>query len=71
MALAVRITAWWVAKARMIQLTVKGTVHRMRVVRRPHRSISKPLRNAPNGLAIDCTLAAITHANLERYFLSL
>jgi hypothetical protein len=63
----------------MIQLAVKGTVHNMRVVRRPQRSISKPLRNAPNGLAIDCTLAAIIHVdivilvdvNLERYFVAL
>jgi hypothetical protein len=58
----------------MIQLAVKGTVHNMRVVRRPHRSISKPLRNAPKGLAIDCILAAIIHVdfligmNLERAF---
>jgi hypothetical protein len=35
----------------------------MRVERRPHRSISKPLRNAPKGLAIDCTLAAIIHVD--------
>lgn len=59
MALAVRMTAWRVAKERAIQLAVKGIVHNMRVVRRPHRSISMPLRKAPNGLAIDWTLAAI------------
>jgi hypothetical protein len=59
MTLAVRMVAWLVAKARMIQPAVKETLHTMRAVRRPHRSISRPPRKIPKALAIACALAAI------------
>jgi hypothetical protein len=61
MALAVRMTAWLVADARMIQLAVKVTLHSMRDLRRPHLSISRPLRKHPKGLATAWTLAVIKH----------
>ena len=59
MILPVRMVAWLVAKVRMTQPTVKDTLHSMRALRRPHRSISRPLRKIPNALAIAWTLAAI------------
>ena len=59
MTLAVRMVAWLVAKARMIQPAVKETLHSMRALLRPHRSISRPLRKIPKELAIAWTLAAI------------
>ena len=59
MALAVRMVAWLVAKARMIHPAVKVTLHSNRALRRPHRSIIRPLRMIPKALAIAWTLAAI------------
>jgi hypothetical protein len=59
MTLAVRMVAWLVAKARMIQPAVKETLQNMRALRRPHRFISRPLRMIPKALAIAWTLAAI------------
>ena len=59
MTLAVRMVAWLVAKARMIQPAVKETLQSMRALRLPHRSKSRPLRKIPKALAIAWTLAAI------------
>ena len=61
MSLAVRMVAWLVAKVKMIQPAVKETLHTMRALRRPHRSISSPLRKIPKALAIAWTLAVIKH----------
>jgi hypothetical protein len=59
MTLAVRMVAWLVAKVRMIQPAVEETVHSMRTIRRPQRSISRPLKKIPNALATPWTLAAM------------
>ena len=59
MTLAVRMVAWLVAKMRMTQPAVKETLHSMRVLRRPHRSINRPPRMIPKALASAWTLATI------------
>lgn len=59
MALAVRMMAWLVAEARVIQLAAKETLQSMRVRRRPHLSNSRPPMKHPKGLATAWILAAI------------